>query len=131
MTTIDQKTVMEKYDEFSRLETLTERRQLFGKQSEEMRVALWLKNIDRKTQETEMSTEQKEVLDLIKKKFITVEFAESARGKMEEDAEPEYEEIMGKAEQLFGKDKLGDLFVILGDSNMLKTAHSKPRVRRT
>jgi hypothetical protein len=34
MTTIDQKTVMEKYDEFSRLETLTERRQLFGKQSE-------------------------------------------------------------------------------------------------
>jgi hypothetical protein len=40
-----------------------------------MRVALWLENIDRKTQETEMSTEQKEVLDLIKKKFITVEFA--------------------------------------------------------
>jgi hypothetical protein len=120
MTTIDRKTVMEKYDEFSRLETLGERRELFGKQSEEMRVALWLENIDRKTKGIELSAEQKKILDVIKRKFITVEFAESARGKSEEEAGPEYHEIMGKASQLLGKDNLRELFVILGDSNTLR-----------
>lgn len=120
MTTINRKTVMEKYDEFSRLETLGERRELFGKQSEEMRVALWLENIDRKTKGKELSAEQKEILDVIKKKFITVEFAKSVRGKIEEEAGPEYDEIMSKAAQLLGKENLRELFVILGGSSTLK-----------
>jgi hypothetical protein len=122
MRTIDRKTVMEKYDEFSRLETPGERRELFGKQSAEMRVALWLENIDRKTKEAKLSVEQKEILDLIKKKFVTVEFAESVRGKSEEEAGPEYNEIMSKASQLLGKDNLRELFVILGDSSTLRSS---------
>ena len=82
---INQKTVREKYDEVSRLQTLGERRKFLRNQSEEMKVALWLENIDRKTQGIEISPEQKEILDNIKKKFITVEFAEFARGKSEEE----------------------------------------------
>ena len=79
--TIDRKTVMEKYDAVSRLETLAERREFLGKQTEEMRVALWNENIDRKTKGVELSSEQKEILDVIRKKFNTVEFAKSVRGK--------------------------------------------------
>lgn len=123
MTTIERKTVMEKYDEFSRLETLGERRELFGEQSEEMRVALWAENIDRKTKGKKLSAEQKEILDVVKKKFITVEFAKLARGKIEEEAGPEfseYNEIMSKATQLLGRENLRELFVILGDSSTLK-----------
>lgn len=122
MTIIDRKTVMEKYDEVSRLETLGERREFFGKQSEEMKVALWLENIDRKTKGMDLSAEQREILDVVKKKFITVEFAESARGKSEEEAGPEYNEIIGKASRLFGKDKLGELLAIIGDSNTLRAS---------
>jgi hypothetical protein len=119
---IDRKTIMEKYDEVSRLENFSERREFLLKQSEEVKIALWLENIDRKTKGIELAAEQKEILDVIKKKFITVEFAESARGKSEEEAEPKYNEIMGEASQLLGKDNLRELFVILGDSNTLKTS---------
>jgi hypothetical protein len=121
MSSIDRKTVMEKYDKVSCLETLDERREFLGKQSVEMKVALWLENIDRKTNSIELSTEQKEILDIIKKKFITVEFAEAAKGKSEENAGQEYNEIMSEASQWLGKDNLRELFVILGDSSTLKT----------
>jgi hypothetical protein len=113
---------MEKYDEVSRLETLDERREYLSKQSDEMSVALWLENIDRKTNGIELSAEQKEILDVIKKKFITVEFADFARGKNEEEAGSEYTEIMIKASQLLGQDNLRELFLILGDSGRLKTS---------
>lgn len=116
---IDQKTIMEKYNEVSRLETLSERREFLVEQSEDMKVAIWLENINRKTKGMELTAEQNEILDVIRKKFITVEFAESARGKSEEEAEPEYNEIMSRASQLLGKDNLKELFVILGDSNTL------------
>ncbi len=116
---IDRKTVMDKYDEVSRLETFSERREFLLKQSEEMRVALWLENIDQKTKKIELTAEQKEILDVIKKKFITIEFAEFAKGKSEEEAEPEYNKIMNEASQLLGKDNLRELFVILGDSHTL------------
>jgi hypothetical protein len=118
--TIDRKTVIEKYDEVSRLETRRERREFFGRQTEEMKVALWLENIDRKTKGTELSAEQKEILDDIKKKFMTVEFAQSVKGKSEAEAGQEYNEVMGKATQLLGKENLTDWFGILGDSSTLK-----------
>ena len=122
MTTINRKTVMEKHDEVSRLETPGERREFLLKQGAEMKVALWLENIDRKTKGRELSAEQKEILEVIKKKFITVEFAEFARGKSEEEAGPEYNEIMSKASRLLGKDNLRELFVILGDSSTLRAS---------
>ena len=118
--TIDRKTVIEKYDEVSRLETLSERREFFGKQTEEMRVALWQENIDRKTKEVELSSEQKETLDVIRKKINTVEFFRSNYGKKEADAGAEYHQIMGKALQLFGQEMVNDLFGTLGDSKTLK-----------
>ncbi len=118
--TIDRKTVIEKYDEVSRLETIEERREFLGRQTEEMKVALWLENIDRKTKGIELSVEQKEILDDIKKKFITVEFAKSVRGKNEADAGQEYNEVMGKASRLLGKKNLGDWFGLIGDSSTLK-----------
>ena len=120
MISIDPKSVMEKYDEVSRLETLDERKEFFGSQTEEMKVALWLENIDRKTKDVELSAEQKEILEVIKRKFITVEFAKSVRGKSEEEAPLEYHEIMSKASHLIGRDNLRDWFVILGESNTLK-----------
>lgn len=116
---IDRKTVVDKYDEVSKLETFSERKNFLLKQSEEMKVALWLENMNRKMKGIELTAEQKEILDVIKKKFITIEFAEFARGKSEEEAEPEYKEIMSRASQLLGRDNLRELFVILGDSNTL------------
>ena len=113
---------MEKYDEVSRLENFSERKEFLLKQSEEVKVALWLENIDQKTKGIELAAEQKEILEVIKRKFITVEFAESASGKSEEEAEPEYNEIMSKANQLLGKDNLRELFGILGDGSTLKTS---------
>ena len=121
ITMIDRKTVLGKYDAISRLETFSERREFLRKQDEEMKVALWLENINRKTKDVKLSAEQMEIIDVIKKKFITVEFAASARGKSEEEAEPEYHEIMSRASHLLGKDNLRELFVILGDSSKLKT----------
>jgi hypothetical protein len=118
--TIDRKTVMEKYDAVSRLETLAERREFLGKQTEEMRVALWNENIDRKTKGVELSSEQKEILDVIRKKFNTVEFAKSVRGKNEADAGKEYNETMSEASQLLGKENMREWFGILGDSKTLK-----------
>jgi hypothetical protein len=118
--TIDRKTVIEKYDEVSRLETIPERQQFLRNQTEEMKVSLWLENIERKTKGTELSAEQKEILDVIKKKFITVEFAKSAKGKSEADSGQEYNEVMGKASRLLGKENLRDWFGILGDSSTLK-----------
>lgn len=120
MTMIDRKTVSEKYDELSRLETSAERREFLGRQSDEMRVAVWLENIDRKTKTIELSAEQREILDVIKEKFITVEFFRSALGKSEEEADPEYLEIMQKANELLGRDNLRELFGIPGDSATLK-----------
>lgn len=120
MTTIDRKTILEKYSEVSLLETLDERREFLSNQSDEMRVALWLENIDIKTKEIELSTEQKEILDVIKKKFVTVEFTKFAGGKSEADAGQEYNETMSKASQLLGRDNLREWFGILGDSNTLK-----------
>ncbi len=116
---IDSQTVKGKYDEVSNLETLSERREFLSKQSEEMKVALWLENINQKIKGIELTTEQKEILDIIREKFITVKFAESVKGKNEEAAEPEYKEIMSKASQLLGKENLREFFVILGDSNTL------------
>lgn len=117
---IEMKTVMEKYDEVSSLETPEERRAFISQQSDDMRVALWLENIDRKTKGIVLSNEQKEILDTIKKKFITVDFAKSVKGKSEEEADEEYKEIMEKASRVLGKDNLRDWFGILGDSSTLK-----------
>lgn len=117
----DREKVLEKYDEVSRLKTHGERREFLGKQTNEMKTALWLENIDRKTKEIKMSAEQKEILEIIKKKFITAEFAQSAKGKSEADAGQEYNEIMNKAGQLLGRDNLREWFVVLGDGNTLKT----------
>lgn len=121
MTTINQDTVTETYDEISRLETFNERREFLHAQSEEMRVSLWLENIERKTKWTELSTEQKEILEVIREKFITVEFAQSVKGKTESEAPPEYHEIMNRAMQLIGKDNLRELIFILGDSSTFKS----------
>ena len=117
---IDPKIVSEKYDEISRLETRSERGAVLSKQTFEMRVALWNENVDRKTKELDLSSEQKEILDVIRKKINTVEFLKSNYGKNEVDAGAEYHQIMGKALQLFGQEMLNDLFGILGDSKTLK-----------
>ncbi len=120
MKTIDSNLIVEKYDEISRLETRGERINFLNKQTKEMRTHLWQENIDRKTKGSELSAEQKEIIDIIKKKFITVEFADFARGKEETDAGPEYNEIMGKASQLLGREMMGELFGIIGDGKTLK-----------
>jgi hypothetical protein len=51
---------------------------------------------------------------------MTVEFAQSVKGKSEAEAGQEYNEVMGKATQLLGKENLRDWFSILGDSSTLK-----------
>lgn len=112
--------VSEKYDEINRLGTIAERGEFLSKQNDEMRNALWHENIDRKTKELTLSVEQKEIIDLVRKKFITVEFAKSVFGMNEEDAPQEYKEIMGRASQLLGKEMMGDLFVFMGDSKTLE-----------
>ncbi len=112
--------VSEKYDEINRLETIAERKKLLSKQSYEMRTALWHENIERKTKELTLSVEQKEIIDVVRKKFITVEFAKSASGTNEEDAPQEYKEIMGRASQLLGKEMMRDLFGIMGDTKTLE-----------
>ena len=116
---INQKMVSEKYDAINRLGTIAERKEFLSKQSYEMRTALWHENIDRKIREITLSAEQKEIIDVVRKKFITVEFAQSAIGTDEADAPQEYKEIMGKASQLLGKEMMRDLFGILGDSKTL------------
>lgn len=118
---IDRKTVMEKYDEVSRLETFDERRRFLGEQDEEMRAALWLENVARKTKGLELTTEQKEILEQIKKKYITVEFAQSVRGKSEEEADEEFQKTMKKATEIFGRDNIREWFAVLGDSGSLKS----------
>jgi hypothetical protein len=120
MSTIDPKTVVEKYDEINQLETRMERLGLLNKQSDEMQVALWHENVDRKTKGVELSAEQKEIIDTIRKKFFTVEFRKSARGKNEGDAGEEYHDIMGRANQLLGNQMLSELFGIIGDSKTMK-----------
>ncbi len=122
MTTIDPKTVVEKYDEINRLETRSERIELLNKQSDEMRIALWQENIDRKTKGVELSAEQKEIIDTVSKKVFTVEFFRSARGTDEADAGEEYHDIMGKANRLLGREMMGELFGIMGDSKTMKWA---------
>lgn len=112
--------VSEKYDEINRLATIAERKEFLSKQSYEMRNALWHENIDRKIKELTLSAEQKEIIDLVRKKFITVEFAKSASGMDEADAGPEYQEIMGKASQLLGKEIMRELFGVIGDSKTLE-----------
>lgn len=118
--TIDPKAVPEKYDEISRLETRAERGAFLSKQTAEMRVALWNENVDRKTKAMNLSDEQKETLDVIRKKINTVEFFRSNYGKKEEDAGAEYQQIMNKALQLFGRETVNELFGILGESKTLK-----------
>lgn len=120
MKRIDPKTVVEKYDEINNLKTRSERMEFLNRQTEEMRVSLWQENIDRKTESVELSEQQKEVIDAIRKKFITLEFAKSARGKDEADAGQEYHDIMGKASQLLGRKMMGELFGIMGDSKTMK-----------
>lgn len=117
---IDEKTIGEKYDKVSKLTTLNDRRKFFVKQSEELGVALWHKNIAEKTQNLDLSTEQKEIIGLVKDKFITVEFAKSVRGKTELEASEEYHEIMTRAKQLLGDELFLDLFLILGSSDVLE-----------
>jgi hypothetical protein len=120
MRTIDPNSVVEKYDEINNLETRNERIELLNKQSEEMQVALWQENINRKTKSVELSEEQKEIIDTIRKNFFTVEFRESARGKDEADAGQQYHDIMGKASQLLGREMMGELFGMIGDSKTMK-----------
>jgi hypothetical protein len=120
MRTIDPKTVTEKYDEISQLEARNKRIELLNKQSDEMRVALWQENIDRKTKSLELSAEQKEIIDTIRNNFFTAEFFKSAAGKSETDAGQEYQNIMGKASQLLGRELMGELFGIIGDSKTMK-----------
>jgi hypothetical protein len=121
MKTFDPQTAAQKYDEINRLETRTERMELLHKESEEMKVALWLENIDRKTKGKELSAEQQEILEVIKEKFITVEFFESAKGKGgEEEAGEEYSEIMGRASRLLGREMMSELLGIMGDSQNMK-----------
>jgi SAM-dependent MidA family methyltransferase len=120
MKTVDQKSVVEKYDEINRLEARSERIELLNKQSDEMQIALWQENIDRKTKSLELSEEQKEVIDTVRKKFFTVEFRKFARGKEEANAGQEYQDIMGKASQLLGREMMGELFGIIGDSKTMK-----------
>lgn len=117
---INQKMVSEKYDEINRLGTVAERKEFLSKQSYEMRNALWHENIDRKTKELTLSAEQREIIDVVRKKFITEEFAKSAFGTNEEDAPQEYKEIMGRASRLLGKEMMRDLFGILGDTKTLE-----------
>ena len=120
MITIDPKTVVEKYDEINDLETRTKRIELLNKQSAEMRVALWQENIDRKTKGVELSVEQEEIIDAVRKKYFTVEFFKSAHGKDEADAGQECQDIMGKASQLLGTEMMGELFGIIGNSKTMK-----------
>ena len=120
MITIDPKTVVEKYDEINHLEDRRERIELLNKQSDEMRVALWRENIDRKTKSLELSAEQEEIIDTVRKRFLTVEFLKSARGKEEADAGEEYHDIMGKASQLLGREIMTELFGNIGDSKTMK-----------
>jgi hypothetical protein len=120
MRTIDPKTVIEKYDEINQLKTRSERIELLNNQSEEMQVALWLENIDRKTKSLELSAAQKQIIDTVRKKFFTVEFRVSARGTEEANAGQEYQDIMGKASQLLGRGMMGELFGIIGDSKTMK-----------
>ena len=120
MEKIEQELVAKKYDEVSRFKTLDERRKFLNNQSKEMKVALWTENINRKTNEIEMSAEQKQILDIIKKKFVTVEFFDFAKGKSEEEAGSEYNEIINTASRLLGKNTLREIFVIIGDSKTLE-----------
>lgn len=120
MVNINRKTAAEIYDEINRLETRSERIKLLNKQSEEMRVALWQENIDRKTKSVELSDEQKEIIDAVRNKIITVEFLKFAHGKDEADAGQEYQNIMGKASQLLGSELMGELFGIIGNSKTMK-----------
>ncbi|HEX8286769.1 MAG TPA: hypothetical protein VF556_02165 [Pyrinomonadaceae bacterium] len=120
MKIIDQKAVAEKYEEINQLEARSERIELLNNQSAEMRVALWQENIDRKTKSLELSAEQKEIIDTIRKRFITIEFAEFASGKSEIDAGQEYQDIMVKASQLLGREMMGELFGIIGESKTMK-----------
>jgi hypothetical protein len=120
MKTTHPKTVSEKYDEINHLETRSARIGLLNKQSEEMRVSLWHENIDRKTKGVELSAEQKEIIDTVRRKVFTVEFFKSAHGTDEADAGQEYHDIMGKASQLLGTELMGELFGIIGDSKTMK-----------
>lgn len=117
---INKKMVSEKYDEINRLGTVAERKEFLSKQSYETRTALWHENIDRKTKEFTLSAEQKEIIDIVRKKFFTVEFAKSVSGTNEEDAPQEYQEIMSRASRLLGKEIMRDLFGIIGDSKTLE-----------
>lgn len=117
---INPKMVSEKYDEINRLGTIAKRNEFLSKQSYEMRTALWHENINRKTKELTLLPEQKEIIDVVRKKFITVEFAKSAIGTNEADAGQEYKDIMGRASQLLGNEIMRELFGILGDSKTLE-----------
>ncbi len=117
---IDSQTVIEKYDQVSKMESIAERRKFLTSQSEEMRAALWLKNIEKKTEGIDLSAEQIEIIEIIKEKFVTVEYAKSVKGTSEADAGDEFKQIMGKAMKLLGKDMMRDLFWLLGDSKTVK-----------
>ena len=118
--TIDKTTVSEKFNEVSKLTTLNDRRKFFGKQSEELRTDLWHKNIAEKTKNLNLSAEQEEIIDSVKDKFMTVEFAKSVRSKTEAEAPKEYHEIMNRAKELLGEELFFDLFLILGNSDVLE-----------
>lgn len=118
--TIDRKAVMEKYDEISRLETMSERRDFFGKQTAEMKAALWHENIERKTSGVVLSAEQKEILDVIRNKYITAEFYKLPADKRDANLMQEFKEAQTKAMQLLGKELMGELMAVLGDSKTLQ-----------
>jgi hypothetical protein len=118
--TIDRKTVTEKYDEVSRLETMSERQDFFRKQTAEMKAALWQENIDRKTSGIVLSAEQKEILDVMRNKFLTAEFFTIPADKRDANTMQEFKETQAKAMQLFGKELTGELLAVLGDRKTLK-----------
>ena len=117
----DPKIVSEKYDEISRIEDITERTAVLANQTEEMKVALWNENVDRKTKGLDLSSEQKEILDVIRTKVNTVEFHRLRRSNKKADAGKEYYETMAKASQLLGEENIREWFGIMGDSKTLKT----------
>jgi hypothetical protein len=119
-TTDDIKSIDQIYDEISRLDNQTARKEFLARQTIETRTELWHENIRRKTATLELSAEQKEIIATVQQKFITVEFAKSVVGKSEADAGDEYKEIMGKANKLLGNNLMRDLFGLMGDSKTLK-----------
>lgn len=120
-TTVDSKTVAEKYEEVSKLKKRTERQEFIRQQTPEMLVALWNLHFDRKLKEMELTDAQKRHVEKIRL-LVTVEFIIEAKGSQpyEKAAFVEFNNAMMEAFQLFTKQQINELFYILGDSKTLE-----------